>query len=387
MIAVGGVLADNAHEPPFALRILSLSAEQFRNHLDLRLELPETPVQLLAGPNGSGKTNILEAVSVLAFTKSFLGVDDDHLRTWGHDFYRVTGRVRSDTGEEKELQVVSQVAPRKQKACFLNGVRVPLTRLIGELPVVLFLPQDLALFTGPPAERRRYLDQILSQVSPEYFLALMDYQKVIRQRNSLLKAIREAQAPEDTLEPWDLQLSEKGSLLTLLRQELVETFNLTLGDEVRSLGEMWTEVTMRYERTGTERGQDGICQELLGILRANRARDVILQSTVSGPHRDDWKLMVDGRAIESFASRGQQRVAVLSLLFLEASYLELRRAERPIILLDDIFSELDDAHRERVIAAFRDHQVLMTGTHVPTGMRSSVWEVCQGQVIAPAVAA
>jgi DNA replication and repair protein RecF len=365
---------------PFAVRIRSLHLQQFRNHPELFLEFPEGSVQLLVGPNGSGKTNILEAAAVLAFTKSFLGVDDEHLRTWGTDFYRVTGEVQNDAGENRELQVVSQILPRRQKACFNNGVRTAMTGLIGELPVVLFLPQDLSLFSGAPAERRRYLDQILSQVSPEYFAALLEYQKILRQRNALLKAIRDGQAAGDSLEPWDLQLSDRGSLLTQRRLELMETFNLSLPDEIRSLGETWAEICIDYARKGEERTREGIRRELLEMLRANREREVIIQSTIAGPHRDDWRLMVEGRPVESFASRGQQRVAVLAMLFLEASYLELCRSEKPVILLDDIFSELDDAHRARVSDAFKDHQVLMTATNIPPGSEgATVWEVRAGK--------
>ncbi len=363
------------------MRILTLSAEQFRNHAHLSLELRDPDVQLFLGPNGSGKTNILEAVSVLAFTKSFLGVEDESLRTWGTEFYRVTARVRTDAGEERELQVVSQIAPRKQKGCFVNGVRVPLTGLIGALPTVIFLPQDLTLFTGSPSERRRYLDQILSQVSPEYFSALLEYQKIIKQRNALLKAIREGTAPQDVLDAWDQQLAEKGSVLTLMRLELTETFTLTLRDEVKALGETWGSTEIRYQHSGTARDPEALRAEMESILRSQRERDIILQTTVSGPHRDDWSVLVDGRSIGSFASRGQQRVAVLALLFLEAAYLEVRGGEKPVILLDDIFSELDEAHRERVSKAFSGHQVLMTATDIPGGADEAfVWHVEAGVV-------
>ncbi len=349
------------------MRLQSLHLEQFRNHGNLQLNFGAEPMQLFYGPNGSGKTNILESVGIAALTKSFLSVEEDDLRTWGTEFYRITAKVVSDSGEEKELEVVSQVLPRRQKGCFLNGVRIPQTQLIGHLPVVIFLPQDLSLFTGPPAERRRALDQILSQVSPEYFAALMDYQRILKQRNALLKAIREGNADASQLDTWDSALSLPGSAITLLRLELAETFNLSLPSEIRALGETWENAAIVYKRSGTARTQEALAEEMTELFRQNRERDIILQSTLSGPHRDDWEIVVDGRSLQSFASRGQQRVVLLALLFLETSFLELRRNEKPVILLDDIFSELDLAHRERVTQAFRDHQVLLTATDLPPG--------------------
>jgi DNA replication and repair protein RecF len=338
-------------------------------------------MQVFVGENGSGKTNILEAISVLSLTKSFLGVDDGDVMQWGAEFYRVTGKVRTDEGEEKDLQVVSQILPRKQKACFRNDVRTTLSHMVGSLPIITFLPQDLSLFSGPPAERRRFLDQILCQVSPEYFLTLLEYQKLLKQRNALLRSIREGSAQREDLVPWDSALADKASFLTLLRLELMETFSLTLASEVQALGETWTDVAVRYIHTGEARTRSELTTEFIAALQASLERDLILETTGIGPHRDDWECMVGPHSLKTFASRGQQRVAVLSLLFLEASYLEVRRGEKPVILLDDIFSELDDNHRGRVTSAFQDHQVFMTSTHVPPGTENAqVWEIEKGKV-------
>lgn len=364
------------------MRLLSLHLDQFRNHRSLGLELGGVDVHLFAGPNGSGKTNILESVTVLSLSKSFLGADDEHLRTWGTEFYRVRGVACTDAGEERSVEVVSQILPRKQKACFVNDVRSPVSQLVGSLPFVAFLPQDLSLFSGPPAERRRFIDQILCQVSSEYFVSLLEYQKILKQRNTLLRHVADGRQDADSLDSWDEELSKRGSVVTLLRLELMETFTLALGEEVRSLGERWSSAGVSYTRSGTARERGELERELQMLLRDTRSRDVLLQSTGIGPHRDDWHLTADGRPLPSFASRGQQRVGVLALLFLEASYLELRTGEKPIILLDDIYSELDDAHRERVTGSFAGHQVLMTGTHVPEGFMGKVWEVKDGTPVA-----
>ncbi len=347
------------------MRLISLALEQYRNYDRLTLDFPADDLHLFVGPNGSGKTNILEAISLLSLTKSFLSIEEEDLRKWGTEFYRVTGRVQTDSGQEEKLEIVSQVLPRKQKACFCNDVKVSLSQMVGRLPVVIFLPQELSLFMGPPSDRRRFLDQILSQVSPGYFSALMDYQKVLKQRNALLKSIAEGQADTGMLTPWDQEIAALGSSLTLLRLELIGTFNLALREEVRTLGERWEDVLVMYKRTGAACEKEQLQQEILGELQSALERDVILRTTTVGPHRDDWSMEVAGRSLITFASRGQQRVAVLALLLLQGSYLEVRRGEKPVILLDDIFSELDEDHRERLLDAFSGHQVILTATEVP----------------------
>lgn len=363
------------------MRLTSLTLEHFRSYERAELALGDADVQFFVGENGTGKTNLLESISVLAFSKSFLPVEEEHLRTWGAEFYRVRGAAISDAKEVKTLEVVSQAEPRRQKACFRNDVRVPIAELVGQLPVVIFLPQDLTLFTGPPADRRRFLDQILCQVSPEYFVAVVEYQKVLRQRNALLKRIASGVALRAEMDPWDERLASRAAAITLLRLELIETFGMALREEIEVLGEEWREVKIDYQRSGTARTEAALKTEIQGQLRSGLDRDVFQQSTGTGPHRDDWQMTVDGHPLPSFASRGQQRIAVLALLFLEASYLELRKGERPLILLDDIFSELDERHRTRVIESFHEHQVFLTGTEVPpeAAKRAQVWEIQHGR--------
>jgi DNA replication and repair protein RecF len=364
------------------MRLQSLHLWQFRNYTELALELGQQNVHLFIGPNGSGKTNILEAISILSLSKSFLSVDEEDVRQWGADFYRVRTAAQPDAAEPKQLEVVSQMEPKKQKAFFINDVRVQAGELIGQLPTVIFLPQDLQLFTGPPAERRRFLDQLLCQVDPAYFRVLTDYQKVLKQRNALLRSIASGYASQADLAPWDQKLAETGSLVTLRRLELIETWNLTIADEVRSLGEMWNDVQVDYVRPTQARGLQELQTETVRLLQEGLQKDLVLQSTSVGPHREDWQVLAEGRALSTFASRGQQRATVLALLFLEASYVELRTNDRPVILLDDVFSELDDLHQARVLTSFADHQVLITGVQVPQGVGdAALWSVEAGQVM------
>lgn len=364
-----------------SMRLSSLTLEHFRNYASLALTLADADRHVFLGPNGSGKTNVLEAVSVLSLHASFRGREDQDLVSWGETFYRITGEIEAESGERSRLEVVTVLEPRRRKAALRNDVPLPLSSLVGMLPSVTFLPQDLFLFGGPPTERRRFLDQLLCQVSPEYMATFSAYRKVLQQRNALLRRIVRGEEAVEALDLWDRELAQRGSQITLSRLELIETLNCTFAEELASLGEWWEETELRYERRSTERDQAAMEQELRLLLGRSRERDLLLQSTTVGPHREDWQVMSGGRELPAWASRGQERTAVLALLFLEVSYLELRRGERPIILLDDVFSELDPAHQEALLQSLKGHQVLMTATHLPsTAVEMSVWDVTEGSV-------
>lgn len=348
------------------MRLQSLHLEQFRSYERLRLECTAKDVQVLLGRNGAGKTNILESISILSLLRSTLGVEETDLVHWGRDFYRIKAVVRNDAGEEKQLEVVSQQAPRVQKACFLNDVKMPVDKMIGVLPTVLFMPQDLQLFSGAPANRRKFLDRLLSQVSPEYLGGLMQYQKVLKQRNSLLKRIAEGRAAESELDLWDDQLAVLAAPVTTARLELIGTLQLTLPEEIRTLGEdRWQNIQLAYVCKGEATDTAELRLEYRRRFLQNRPRDIILQATTVGPHREDWGIQVDGRDITTFASRGQQRASLLALLLLQVSYLELRCGEKPIILLDDVFSELDENHQRRLLDSLSGYQVFITTTKLP----------------------
>ncbi len=361
------------------MRIRTLTLEHFRNYPAHSIAFGDDPVHVLLGPNGAGKTNILEAVSLLSLVKSCQRAEEADIIAWGAEYYRVRSEVQSDMGEEKTLEVVSQLAPVRQKVCFINDVRVPIGDMVGVLPTVIFLPQDLELFSGAPVIRRMFLDRLLSQVSPHYLQTLMQYQKIVKQRNSLLRSIADGVARRGDLAVWDEKAAETGTVVMLRRLELAEMLQCTVLEEWHDLGEDWPDAKMIYERKGERRDFEGAKKEMLDLLSHFQERDIILKSTTVGPHRDDWKIIVDGRDIATFASRGQQRTSVLALLFLQVSYLEMQRSEKPVILLDDVFSELDDRHQKSLLSSLEEHQVLITGTHIPENVHGAkVWEMGKG---------
>ena len=363
------------------MRLRSLDVTQFRNAHETHLVFGDDPVTLLLGFNGAGKTNILESISILSLSKSFLGIQDSDLIEWEKDFYRLTGEVESDAGQRSAVEVACQRVPRKQKALFINDVRKPAAEFVGYVPTVTFLPQDLELFTGSPALRRRFLDELLSQVSPEYIQSLSQYQKILKQRNALLKKVVEGIGKHKDLENCDNLLADQASTIILRRLELMEILQCTIIQEIQELGESWDDVQLQYSTKPTEKSKDALYAEIIDLLAHYQERDLVLQTTSIGPHRDDWHIEVNGHMLQSFASRGQQRTAILALLFLKVSFLELRRGEKPIILLDDVFSELDDNHQSALLASMNDHQVIMTSTHQPPVLENmQIWEVENGKV-------
>lgn len=363
------------------MRVLRLTLEHFRNYASHEVDLSGSNIHLFRGPNGSGKTNLIEAISLLSITKSVRGRDEQDLPRWGSPYYRVKGIIESDAKDTGTLEVVTEVTPRKRKACFINDVKVSLSQMVGYLPTVTFLPQDLMLFSGAPVERRRFMDQLLCQIFPEYLSTLSAYQKVVQQRNALLKRISEGRGDDGSLSLWDKEVARKGSVITLARLELIETLNATFLSELRNLGESWTEARILYDRRSEARDKQSIEDELLKLLNDHHPRDIAMGSTSVGPHREDWQVHIEGRPLPTFASRGQERVAVLALLFLEVSFLELRRGEKPVVLLDDAFSELDDQHQRSLLDGLKEYQVILTATRIPPEAREiKIWDVKEGVV-------
>lgn len=358
------------------MRILRLQLEQFRNYSAQDIVLPDGKVQLFLGPNGSGKTNLLEAVSVLSLGKSCRGRDDSEIVQWDRPFFRLIVEVESDAGERSRLEVVRELAPRRRAAAFHNDVQLPPAALVGTLPTVIFLPQELELFTGPPAGRRRFLDQLLSQADRAYVPAFAAYQQVLKQRSALLRQIADGRQQASALDPWDAEAAAKGAVLTAARLRLLSALDAPFARELRELGESWEGVSLRYERTSAGTSPGDIAEEMRTLLRERRERDIALLATTAGPHREDWQIHVGQRPLPSFASRGQERTAVVALLLLEVAYLRARRGERPVILFDDVFSELDDAHQQALLHRLTDCQVLMTAVRVPEEAEgATVWRM------------
>lgn len=358
------------------MRLLSLQLESFRSYSKLSLDFDEGS-QLFLGANGSGKTNIVEAITFLSQAKSCLRAQPDEALRFGESFLKIRAGVQSDAGEESTLEYVFQMSPKRSSAFFVRDIRTPLLGFLGVLPTITFLPQALTLFSGSPSDRRSFLDSLLTQLRPAFAGERMEYERILKQRNTLLKQITEGSATESALDVWDEQLSSIGSTIIRERQALLSEINAGLPEHIGSLGEQWTETSMKYSLSSI----GDSASDMQATLLRYRSRDCILQSTTVGPHRDDWVFTADGHNIGVYASRGQQRTALLALLFVSAGLFQRARSERPVILLDDVLSELDPNHQSALLSHLSGHQVLITATHPTEELADlTAWEVGGGRV-------
>ncbi len=376
------------------MRVDRLQLTNYRCYRDLDVQLPSGRV-VLVGDNAQGKSSLLEAVIVAATVRSAHGAPDRELVRWdaGRDdglaFGRVAVHVQAVDGQH-DVEVVflvdEPVGPltpaadglaisdrRVSKRVRVDGSPRRALDAVGVLRAVLFAPQHLALVDGPPAARRRYLDVLLCQLDAAYCRALARYNKVLAHRNHLLRQLR-GRSGADELEYWDEALVESGGIILARRAEAVRDLArevLVIHDElsgtVASLAVGYLG-TVANPSSGSEWG-DAFREALVG----GRRREIARGMTLAGPHRDDLSFLVDGVDLRSFGSRGQQRTAALALKLAEAELLRSPAGDGPVVLLDDVMSELDGSRRDYVAERLAaDGQVLVTATdleHIPSAFR------------------
>lgn len=326
------------------LRTLQLT--HFRNFTKVTLELPQ--VTILMGKNAQGKTNLLESIYFLATTKSPRAERDSQLIKQGETFVRVEGEV----GEGKlEIAMEKRNHPEGlenngvEKRVKVNGIPRRVTDYIGNLVVIYFSPEDINLVTGPPALRRWHIDLTLAQIDREYKTALNTYHNALVSRNRILKRIKEGLAKLNELDYWTEQMMESGNLITKKRGEFFQSLN----EELATLTGL---ENLRFVYESSEISAQR--------LREYLSREIAAAASLIGPHRDDFTFYRDAQALAYFGSRGEQRTAVLELKLAELKFIQKTTGEEPVLLLDDIFSELDTLHRDYVVSAISGPQVVLS---------------------------
>lgn len=370
------------------MRVADLGLEDFRSYAEVRLALGRG-ITAFIGSNGAGKTNLLEAIHLAARGDSPRAHDDTELVRWGTTAGRV--RVEVDRAEgHRRIEVVLFSPPagerRRPRRYLLDGAGKRADDVAGELVVVAFFPEDVDLLGAAPNARRRYLDAMLSQIERAHRRETRELARVLEQRNALLRAAREEMTlSEDEIAFWDRELVRLSSTISLRRdqlvRELVEPFRAATS---RFNGASGLDLAYGGQVEGTTLEERSIAYE--GLLREKKERERWQGTTLVGPHRDDLLVTADGRALPSFASRGEHRSAVLSLKMAEAAWLTARVGEPPVFLLDDVLSELDPGRREALALAIpADAQALVTAaTHaaLPDVLRerATVVPVRRGEV-------
>jgi len=347
--------------------IKSLNLTNFRNHKKTKLVFDEN-VNLLIGDNGVGKTNILEAIHLLATSHSFRAKYDSDLISHHQEFTLIEA-VISTQNEEDRVQMQIQRTPRSDKTSVkkvkINNVTKSLGSFTHHLKSVLFSPEDIDIITGPPSLRRRLIDSALFQVEPKYKLYSVDYHKALRRRNKVLELISETGRGEEQLPFWNSKILELGEYIQQKRAGLLAYFNQFFRSAKNPYSKYSKGLDTTYE------------QNLLDTksLLEYKSREIAAKTTLVGPHRDDFILYLQQKDMSQFASRGEQRTAMFLMKLAEFNYIHQELGVKPILLLDDIFSELDPEHREAILNFASEQQTIITTssqTELPEPLISKV---------------
>ena len=368
------------------VRIEKLVLRHFRNYTHLELALPGN-LNLLVGGNGQGKTNILEAVYLLCTGRSHRTNRDAEMVQWGFE----QGLVELSFSKKGLSHRLTMVLAKPQKRqVVLNGSLTRFKEVIGTVNAVLFSPEDLLLVKGAPHLRRRFLDMELSQASPSYYHLLLYYHRALAQRNNLLRLLRESRSDLATLNVWDEQVAHYAAAIVSRRLAAVKQLSLLARLLHRQLTGGTENLAVLYQchgRPGADTATEVDAQFYRQALTQNRQHDIGRGYTSVGPHRDDFGLVVDEVDMRTYGSQGQQRTAVLALKLAELEFIKAQTGEYPVLLLDDVMSELDRSRRRQLLNFIQDRiQTVITATDReyfpawPLNGQGRVFTVRQGEV-------
>lgn len=328
----------------------AISLQNLRTHEAYSLAL-SPQVTVITGPNGSGKTSLLEALHVVLQGSSFKGSDSEILRR-DAPWWRIEAIL---DGQQRIVTFNAEKATARKQFRADGRVMYRLSPKY-KYPIVLFEPDDLRLLHGSPSRRRDFIDRFITQINPQYGVTIRKYERALRQRNNLLKR---PEASPEALFAWDVSLSEYGAYIIEQRTAFIERINAQLNDQYRSIAHTDDMVTVHYSHTliGDTK------QKLINELTAHHHRDMAMGFTSVGPHRHDVTFAFNGSPALSVASRGEVRSIMLALKFIEVAIIEELLEKKPIILLDDVYSELDEKRRSQLIDSIEEYQTIITDTH------------------------
>ena len=397
------------------MHIEHLSLTNFRNYARLELSLPQKPL-VLHGDNAQGKTSLLEAIYYLATSKSPYTTSDRQLIHWRTEndplpFARITAEFSNKTSPLQRMEVTLMMdsasgAARFKKTIKVNNVEKRVMDVVGMLNVVLFVPRDLSLIEGSPSDRRRFMDTTLGQVNREYAEALDQFEKILPQRNALLRRIAEKRSSPAELAYWDEQLTSSAAIVIAERQQFLRELESLAQQNHHQLTGNKETLTLQYQPSflptfaGTgqlsfdvigldlhrEMTADAIKPQFAEQLEKEQRESIERGVTLSGPHRDELRLMINGRDCGLYGSRGQARTTVMALKLAEFEWMRHHIGEYPILLLDEVVAELDSKRRGFLLERLSgDIQMLVTTTELDIFTehfveQSTLLHVIEGQI-------
>ncbi len=340
----------------------TLSIQAFRNIHDMSLDLHRNR-NYVFGENGQGKTNILEAIFILCLARSFRCREDDILIPFDKEGFFVEGLFRTDDDISHRLSVGYTLGDGKR--ILLDGKRVdPFSNLVGQFPVVEMSTEDHAITNGPPAQRRRFFNILLAQSSRRFLQDLKSYEKVLKQRNRMLSDIaRGVRTDENVLTAWTHQFIELGSVVMKARHDIVEELNTIVGSFYRTVSDGSERLTIQYRPNVQHKDPLNSSERFEDELEKMKGKERQQGTSLVGPHRDEFAFMIDERQVRRFGSRGEHKTVIVSLKAAESMLLTKHTDRCPLLLLDDLYAELDHIRGQRVVELFpADSQTFITGT-------------------------
>ena len=338
--------------------IESVKLNNFRNYTDCEVKLKPC-LNVFKGNNAQGKTNFLESVYFSSIGKSPKTTKEKDLILWGKDSAKIFINVKKQYFNQTIETYINQ---KTNKSVKINGLSIrKIGDLIGEMPVVYFSPEEIGLIKDGPADRRRFMDIDISQLNRNYFYLLCRYEKVLAERNKLLKQTKNIESLSDTIDLWDVQLADIASKIIFYRLDFIEKIKEPAKIVHSNITSLKEDLNVKYQGIQIKNIQE-IKEKLLFLYKNTLKKDFEFGYTTVGPHRDDIEITINNVDIRSFGSQGQQRLATLSLKIAELSLFEKQTGEKPILLLDDVLSELDNKRCQNLLKEISEYQTILTTT-------------------------
>lgn len=338
------------------MRINNLKLVNYRNYDSLLVDFNKN-INLILGKNGQGKTNIVESLTLMSIGKSFRTNRDRELIKFGSENL-YAGCSFSRNGIDKKIEVV---VTKDKKGIKVNGVSIKsIQELLGNLNVVVFSPEDLKLVKDGPRERRVFIDKEISQIMPRYYSILTNYNKILNQRNRLLKSHK---VDANLLEVYDCTLAEFGGEIHLIRMRFIEKLSEISNKLHKSLTSEKENLTIKYKNQldiDTSTPLLEIRNQMMDKLMSSREQDMMNRNTKIGPHRDDLGIFINDIDVRLYGSQGQQRTASISLKLSEIELIKRELGDYPVLILDDVFSELDQNRQKMLVEKLKDIQMFVT---------------------------
>ena len=357
--------------------IKEIELKDFRNYKELRTSFSKN-VNIFLGNNAQGKTNLLEGIYLNAMAKSFKTTKDKELIRFGEEFCKIKTIAFFDDDEHSTEIVINKEG---KKGIKLDGVKINRTsELLERIFIIIFSPEDLKIVKDEPEKRRKFIDRELCQIKPGYYNDLNNYKRVLKQRNTYLK---EERIETSILDIWDHELARYGSKVIARRNEFIKRINEISKEIHKNISGGKENLELNYEPNISFYSE--LESDFYEIISSNRNDDIRNRTTGRGPHKDDLKISADGIDLRKYGSQGQQRTAALSLKLSEIKLIEEEMGEKPILLLDDVLSELDNDRQNFLIHSLGGNQLFITTTDISGKVarqlpEGKVFKITSGQI-------